>query len=322
MNEYKNMLSKISASENFKKSTLELLALQTDKRKPVLRFAPVMAACLCIIIVLTIFVIPFGGNNNFTITANAETIISDTDFTPISDLTAAQAGFIGLDFSEITPILETGEKTTNSPKISTNVFFTLNVEGENIESVQFELSDGFFEVGEGVTNKLLAPQKEIKEKTIGMQDSFRYFETITLDYNNQIIPIGKHYEGDWVAMSVLRPYNDETHRELIENLINLSAFNPQPQKELESEDYFESTFENFLNEMYKDTKIYVTCTFENGKQLTKTLEVYVDCEVIGMKEEYYFTGDSYTIDNPETEQDQYELYEVYDYTVKLCAKIV
>ncbi len=320
MNEYKNMLNKISASENFKKSTLELLTSQTDKRKPVLRFAPVIAACLCVIIVLTIFVIPFDNSNNFTITANAETILSDTDFTPISDLTAAQAAFFGLDFSEVAPILDSGEKATDNPKISTNVFFSLNVEGENIESVQFELNNGFFEVGEGVTYKLLTPQNEIKEKTIGMQDSFKYFESITLDYNNQIIPIGRYYEGDWVAMSVLRPYNEETHRELIEDLMNLSAFKPDPQKELESEDYFETTIENFLNEMYKGTEIYVTCTFENGKQLTKTLEVYVDCEVIGTKEEYFFTGDNYAVDE-KTEED-YEKYEVYDYTVKLCAKIV
>ncbi|MBQ7134088.1 MAG: hypothetical protein IJO20_06290 [Ruminococcus sp.] len=320
MNEYKNMLRKISASENFKKSTLELLSSQTDKRKPVLKFAPVMAACLCVIIVLTIFVMPFGNSNNFTITANAETTLSDTDFTPISDLTAAQAGFFGLDFSEVAPMLDSGEKTTDNPKISTNVFFSLNVEGENIESVKFEISDGFFEVGEGVTYKLLSLQNEIKEKTIGMQDSFKYFESITLDYNNQIVPIGKYYEGDWVAMSVLRPYDEEAHRELIENLTSLSAFKPDPQKELESEDYFETTIENFLNEMYKDTEIYVTCTFENGKQLTKTLEVYVDCEITGTKEEYFFTGDNYAVDE-KTEED-YEKYEVYDYTVKLCAKIV
>ncbi len=319
MNEYKNMLNKISASENFKKNTQELLASQTDKRKTVLRFAPVMAACLCVIIVLTIFVIPFG-HNNFTITANAETVLSDTDFTPISDLTAAQSAFFGLDFSEVVPILESGEKITDNPKISTNVFFSLNVEGESIESVQFDISDGFFEVGEGVTYKLLTPQNEIKEKTIGMQDGYRYFESITLDYNNQIVPIGRYYEGDWVAMSVLRPYNEETHRELIENLMNLSAFKPDPQKELESEDYFETTIENFLNEMYEDIEIYATCTFENGKQLTKTLEVYVDCEIIGTKEAYFFTGDSYAVDE-KTEED-YEKYEVYDYTVKLCAKIV
>ncbi|MBQ2972221.1 MAG: hypothetical protein IJE16_06700 [Ruminococcus sp.] len=320
MNEYKNMLRKISASENFKKSTLELLSSQTDKRKPVLKFAPVMAACLCVIIVLTIFIIPFGNSNNFTITANAETTLSDTDFTPISDLTAAQSGFFGLDFSEVAPMLDSGEKTTDNPKISTNVFFSLNVEGESIESVKFEISNGFFEVGEGVTYKLLTLQNEIKEKTVGMQDSFKYFESITLDYNNQIVPIGKYYEGDWVAMSVLRPYDEEAHRELIENLTSLSAFKPDPQKELESEDYFETTIENFLNEMYKDTEIYVTCTFENGKQLTKTLEVYVDCEITGTKEEYFFTGDNYAVDE-KTEED-YEKYEVYDYTVKLCAKIV
>lgn len=320
MNEYKKMLDKISASENFKKSTQELLTCQTDKRKPVLRFVPIMAACLCVIIVLTIFVIPFGSSNNFTITANAETIITETDFSPISDLTAAHVGFIGLDFSEVAPMLDSGEKITDEPKISTNVFFSLNVEGENIEKIHFELSDGFFEVGEGVTYKLLDPKNEIKEKTLGMQDSFKYFETITLDYSNQIVPIGKHYEGDWVAMNVVRPYDEKVHRELIENLTNLSAFKPDPQKELEDKEYFESTFEDFLNEMYKDTKIYVTCTFENGKQLTKTLEVYVDCEIIGTKEEYFFTGDNYAVDE-KTEED-YEKYEVYDYTVKLCARIV
>lgn len=307
MNEYKNMLNKISASENFKNSTLELLTSQTDKRKPVLRFAPVIAACLCVVIVLTIVVIPFG-NNNFTITANAETIITDTDFTPISDIASAQQGFVGLDFSEVTPIIDSGEKNTDNPKIATKTFFSLNVEGENIESVHFELNDGFFEVGEGVTSKLIDTQNEIKKQTIGMQEGFRYFETITLNYDNQIVPIGRYFEGDWVAMSVVRPYNEDIHKNLIEDLTNLSAFKSDPKKELESKDYFESTFENFLNEMYKDMNIYVTCTFENGKQVTKTLEVYADCEVIGTTQAYFSTEN--------------KSVEVYDYTVQLCAKIV
>lgn len=320
MNEYKEMLSKISASENFKQSTLELLTSKTEKRKPVLRLVPVMAACLCVLILISVFVIPFGNNNNFTITANAQTALSDTDFTPISDMTAAQAAFFGLDFSEVVPLLETGEKTTDNPKIATNVFFSLNVEGENIEQVHFELSDGVFEVGEGVTFKLLDPKDEVKEKTAGMQDSFKYYKSINLDYNNQIVPIGEYYEGDWVAMSVLRPYDEKTHKELIQNLLSLSAFQPDPQKELEDEEYFEATIEDFLNEMYKDTKIYVTCTFENGEQLTKTLEVYVDCEITGTKEEYFYTGESAVVD--ESTEEEYEKYEVYDYTVKLCAKIV
>lgn len=324
MDNYKSMLDKISASESFKKSTEDLLlnAEISESRKTHRKsFAGILAAVLSVVIILTIFFVPFNNNRNFTIKANAESVLTDTDFTPISDLTAAQAGFFGLDFSEITPMLETGEKTTDNPKISTNVFFSLNVEGENIESVKFELSDGFFEVGQGVTNKLLEPKGEIEEKTVGMQDGFKYFKTITLDYNNQIVPIGKHYEGDWVAMSVLRPYSEETHKELIENLINLSVFKSEPQKELESKDYFEATIEDFLNEMYKDTQIYVTCTFENGKELTKTLEVFVDCEIIGTKEEYYFTGTDYNKEQT-GDDEEYELFEVYDYTVKLCAKIV
>ncbi len=323
MDSYKSMLDKISASDSFKKSTQELLLnsnARDSKRLPKKSFVGVLAACLAIVIVLTIFLVPFNSNHNFTIKANAETVLSDTDFTPISDLTAAQVGFMGLDFSEVAPMLDSGEKTTDNPKIATNVFFSLNVEGENIEKIHFELSDGFFEVGEGATYKLLEPKDEIKEKTIGMQDGFRYFETITLDYNNQIKPIGKHYEGDWVAMSVLRPYNEGTHRELIENLTSLSAFRPDPQKELEDEEYFEATIENFLNEMYKDTKIYVTCTFENGKEATKTLEVFADCEIIGTKEEYFFMGDNYAVD--ENTEEEYEVFEIYDYTVELCAKIV
>ncbi len=320
MNEYKDMLNKISASENFKKSTEELLIAQIDKRKPVFRLVPVLAACLCIIIVMTVILVPFGTDNSFTITANAQTVISDSDFTPISDITPGQVGFLGLDFSEITPILETDEKTTDNPRIAVKAFFSLNVEGENIESIHFELSDGFFEVSEGVTHKLLSEQDEIKEQMTGMQDGFRYFETITVDYANQIKPIGKYFEGDWVAMSVLRPYDEKAHRELIDNLLNLSAFKPDPQKKLENEEYFELTFEKFLNEMYKDTKIYVTCTFENGKQLTKTLEVYADCEIIGTKEEHYFTGDDYAVD--ESTEEEYEICEVYDYTLELCAKIV
>lgn len=320
MNEYKDMLNKISASENFKQSTLELLSSKAKKRKPVFKLVPVMAACLCVLILVSVFVIPFGGNNDFTITANAQTALNDTDFTPISDMTAAQAAFFGLDFSEVAPLLETGEKTTDNPKIATNVFFSLNVEGENIEQVHFELNEGVFEVSEGVTYKLLDPKEEVKEKTVGMQESFKYYKSINLDYNNQIVPIGEHYEGDWVAMSVLRPYDEKVHKELIQNLTNLSAFQTGPQKELEDKEYFETTVEDFLNEMYKDTEIYVTCTFENGKQVTKTLGFFVDCEITGTKEEYFYTGESAVVDT--NTEEEYEKYEVYDYTVKLCAKIV
>lgn len=103
-------------------------------------------------------------------------------------------------------------------------------------------------------------------------------------------------------------------------MVNLSVFRPDAQKGLESEDYFESTFENYLNEMYKDTEIYITCEYSDGSKQTKTLKLYADCEIIGTKEEYFLVNDSTYADK--NTHEKYEKYEVYDYTVKLCAKII
>lgn len=325
MDEYKSTLNKIKAGESFKTRTISLL-LESEKTESKIhkrtKLIPILATCLVMVIAFTLLVMPFTSHSehSFTIKANAESILTDTDFTPISDISAAQLGFIGLDLSEIAPMLDSGDEITGSPNILNKAFLSLTVEGENIESIHLELNDGFFEVADDVTHKIIDSTPKSDNNTTGMMEDFSYFDTITLDYSDQIAPISKHFEGDWVTMNILHPYNEEIDKELIDNLLNLSVFKPDPQQEFEDEEYFEATFENFLNEMYKNTEIYVTCKFSDGKTLTKTLKLTADCEIIGTKEEYYFTGDSYFDES--SSDDEYEMHEVYDYTVKLCAKIV
>lgn len=324
MDNYKSLFDKISASDDFKNSTEQLLIASTSsnhKKTHRKYFMHAIAACLAVVIMLSFFLFPFGSaNHSFSIKANAQTLVSDTDFTPITDITASQMGFTGTDWAEIAGVLNLSENNTEDIQITNEAFFSLNVEGDNIEKIHFELNDGYFEVKEDVTNKLLLPHNKLSNPNIGMQKGFLYFEDINLEYDNQIKPIGKDFEGDWITMNILRPYEEETHKKLIEDMVNLSVFRPDAQKGLESEEYFESTFENYLNEMYKDTEIHITCEYSDGSKLTKTLKLYADCEIIGTKEEYFLVSDStYTDENT---HEKYEKFEVYDYTVKLCAKIV
>ncbi len=320
MNEYKNALSKIKASDTFREDTIEMLSnIDTKKNhKFSTKTISVMAASLVIIIAITILLSPFlATDHSFVIKAGAQSV-TDNAFTEIADISASMAGFIGLDLSEVNPILE-GQKATNeSPKISNKAFFCLNIEGEDVESIKFELNNGFFELGDGLLSKTIDHSEIIEKSTVGMQDGFDYVESFTLDYSNQFTPIGEYYEGDWVAMNVLREYDENVHKKLIHNLLNLSVLHPDKRGEIEDESYFESVFEDFLNEMYKETEIYVTCKFKDGTEKTKTLKLYADCEIIGTKEEYYYTGDDYA--TQQNGEETYELYEVYDYTVKLFAK--
>lgn len=325
MDSYKTALDKIKASQNFKTETVHMLSNcnKTDKQKSNKRLVPILAACLVLVFMLTFIFVPFNSNsgNNFTIKACAQEVtqvINNTDFTPISEISAEMVGFFGPYLSELAPQLNTGEVTDN-PHISNKAFFSLSVEGENIKNIHFELNNGFFEVKDSVMSKIIDTTGEKNEHTAGMQNGFFYFETITLDYKNQINPIGENQQSDWVMINVIHPYNEKTDKQLVTEFLNLSAFCPDAHQELEDKEYFETTFENFLNEMYKDTEIYVTCEFENGQTLTKTLKLAADCEIIGTKKEYYLTGNDYEVKDQTIEK--YELFEVYDYTVELCAII-
>ncbi len=322
MNEYKSALNKIKASNNFKNDTIKMLSNlnTTNNRKINTKIISVLAASLVIVITAMILLTPFlTTDHSFVIKAGAHSI-TDSSFTEIADISASMAGFIGLDLSEVNPIIQGQKAEDKSPKISNKAFFCLNIEGEDVESIKYELSNGFFELGQGLLNQTIDNSGIIEENLVGMQDGFDYVEHFTLDYSNQFTPIGKYYEGDWVAMNVLREYDETVHKKLIHNLLNLSVLHPDKRGEFEDEDYFESVFEDFLNEMYKDTEIYVTCKFKDGTEKTKTLKLYADCEITGTKEEYYYTGDNY--DSQHDGDETYELYEVYDYTIKLLAKSV
>lgn len=328
MDNYKKALNKIKASDSFKQETIELLSTtaKNKSRKSNSKVISLIAASLAVIIAISIVFLPSitTKQNNFIISAGAATadnsnVLSSEDFTPIANISASQAGFIGIDLSEITSIPQSTTETTDNPQIENTAFFCLNVDGENIKKVTFDLNNGIFEVSQNVMYRVTDYTGKTDNYKFATSNEYEYLDTITFEYANQLTPIGKYYEGDWVTMNVLHDYNAEIEKPLLENLLNLSVLQPDKQ-EMEDEEYFEATFENFLNEMYKDTEIYVTVEFENGKTKTKTLKLKADCEIIGTKEIHSFTGENYYIDSPEDES--YEVYEVYDYTVDLCAQIV
>ena len=86
-----------------------------------------IAACLAVVIMLNFFLFPFSSaDHSFSIKANAQTLVSDIDFTPITDITASQMGFTGTDWAEIAGVLNLSENNTEDIKITNEAFFLVN----------------------------------------------------------------------------------------------------------------------------------------------------------------------------------------------------
>ena len=331
-NKYKNLMNLISPDEALVKRTVAAveqvrhgaaeLTKETRRKHQKLRRRLIPAVAAILVAVITVSVIILSPTKNplgFTIVASAATgdrKLSTEEFKPISDIAAAKSdsGFIGLDLSRLYADYDT-LTIADEPVMIGECMFCLRVEGEDIRYVTFSLNKGKFEVSGNSVYKLVDYENKT-EAYLGLEPEYSaFYDSITMLYSYQLeLQDGPGVLYSDVLLRIPREYDAERDAERLKRFLNLSALRPGDPGELEPEEEFCSAYEDFINDLYRDTKIGVTVTYEDGHTKSVDLSLHAVCKINGKAVRRYRIA-------PGDDEDSFATCEIYDYTVTLNAKI-